>query len=97
MSIPSLFDPVQVGAWSLPNRVAMAPLTRNRAPGQVPTPQMATYYAQRAHPQHGAGLIVTEGTAPAESVAITSMEGNGRRGGEAGVLLNLEPPARVRL
>lgn len=62
MTTPSLFDPVQVGAWSLPNRVVMAPLTRNRAPGQLPTPLMATYYAQRAHPQHGAGLIITEAT-----------------------------------
>lgn len=40
----------------------MAPLTRNRAPGQVPTPLMATYYAQRAHPQHGASLIISEAT-----------------------------------
>jgi len=59
---PSLFDPVQLGAWQLPNRVVMAPLTRNRAPRQVPTPLMATYYAQRANPRTGAGLIVSEGT-----------------------------------
>ncbi len=59
---PTLFDPVQVGAWKLPNRVVMAPLTRNRAPGQIPTPIMATYYGQRAHPVTGAGLIVSEGT-----------------------------------
>ncbi len=59
---PTLFDSVQVGAWQLPNRVVMAPLTRNRAPGQLPTPIMATYYAQRAHPTQGAGLIISEGT-----------------------------------
>ena len=41
---PTLFDPVTVGAWQLPNRVVMAPLTRNRAPGQIPTAIMATYY-----------------------------------------------------
>ena len=58
----TLFDSVQVGAWQLPNRVVMAPLTRNRAPGQIPTPIMATYYGQRAHPISGAGLIVSEGT-----------------------------------
>lgn len=40
----------------------MAPLTRNRAPGQIPTPLMATYYAQRAHPSHGASLVITEAT-----------------------------------
>ncbi len=37
----------------------MAPLTRNRAPGAVPTALMAEYYAQRA----SAGLLVSEGTA----------------------------------
>ena len=58
----SLFEPVRVGAWSLSNRVVMAPLTRNRAPGQLPTPLMAEYYAQRAHPTDGAGLIVSEAT-----------------------------------
>lgn len=55
----SLFEPVQVGAWHLPNRIVMAPLTRNRAPGAIPTPMMAEYYTQRA----SAGLLITEGTA----------------------------------
>ncbi|MCG2594552.1 alkene reductase [Ramlibacter sp. XY19] len=55
----SLFDPVQVGALHLPNRVVMAPLTRNRAPNAIPTPLMAEYYAQRA----SAGLLITEATA----------------------------------
>ncbi|WP_137894685.1 alkene reductase [Ramlibacter sp. 2FC] len=55
----SLFDPVQAGRLALANRIVMAPLTRNRAPGAIPTPLMATYYAQRA----SAGLIVTEATA----------------------------------
>ncbi len=59
---PNLFEPVTVGAWNLSNRVVMAPLTRNRAPGQLPTAQMAEYYAQRAHPQDGAGLIISEAT-----------------------------------
>lgn len=57
--MPSLFDPIQVGGWALPNRVVMAPLTRNRAPGAIPTPLMATYYQQRA----SAGLLITEATA----------------------------------
>src|SRR5262249_29253926 len=53
-----LFSPVRVGPYDLPNRAVMAPMTRNRAGrGEVPTPLMATYYAQRA----SAGLIVTEG------------------------------------
>ncbi len=55
----SLFDPVQAGSLKLANRIVMAPLTRNRAPGAIPTPLMATYYRQRA----SAGLIITEATA----------------------------------
>ena len=58
-----LFSPTRVGAFEVANRVVMAPLTRNRAPGAVPTPLMASYYAQRADPETGAGLIVTEATA----------------------------------
>ncbi len=59
----SLFEPVQVGRIHLANRVVMAPLTRNRAPGALPNALMATYYTQRADPKNGAGLIITEATA----------------------------------
>jgi N-ethylmaleimide reductase len=59
----SLFDPLQVGRMHLANRVVMAPLTRNRAPGALPNDLMITYYTQRADPKNGAGLIVTEATA----------------------------------
>jgi N-ethylmaleimide reductase len=59
----SLFDPLQAGDLHLNNRAVMAPLTRNRAPGAIPTPLMASYYAQRADAHNGAGLIVTEATA----------------------------------
>lgn len=52
-----LAAPLVLGAIALANRVAMAPMTRNRAgAGGVPTALTADYYAQRA----GAGLIVTE-------------------------------------
>ena len=52
-----LFSPFRLGALDLPNRIVMAPMTRNRAgPGNVPTALNATYYAQRAD----AGLIVSE-------------------------------------
>jgi N-ethylmaleimide reductase len=55
----TLFEPTRFGDIHTANRIVMAPLTRDRAgPGQVPTPMMATYYAQRA----SAGLIVTEAT-----------------------------------
>src|SRR3954463_13729900 len=57
--MPSLFDPIQLGAILCPNRIVMAPLTRGRATREhVPTELMATYSAQRA----SARLITTEAT-----------------------------------
>src|SRR6202051_3431816 len=59
MTAPDLFAPFQLGLLALPNRVVMAPMTRNRAgPGNVPVALNATYYAQRS----SAGLIVSEAT-----------------------------------
>ncbi|MHB8766919.1 MAG: oxidoreductase, partial [Deferrisomatales bacterium] len=55
-----LFSPYRLGEVDLPNRVVMSPMTRCRAPGNFANALMAEYYGQRA----GAGLIVTEGTAP---------------------------------
>ena len=40
----------------------MAPMTRERAAGGVPTPDMASYYSRRA--AGGVGLILTEGSPP---------------------------------
>ena len=59
-SVPSLFDPVRIGAIDCPNRILMAPLTRCRAlPGSLaPHALNAEHYAQRA----SAGLIVSEAT-----------------------------------
>ncbi|MBM0744427.1 alkene reductase [Phormidium sp. CLA17] len=55
----NLFSPLQLGCYTLPNRVVMAPMSRNRAgEGNVPTALNATYYAQRA----SAGLLITEAT-----------------------------------
>ena len=57
--MPDLFDPLQAGELSLPNRIVLAPLTRTRAgAGRVPTALNADYYAQRA----SAGLILSEAT-----------------------------------
>ncbi len=57
----TLFDPIRVGAFTAPNRIVLAPLTRNRAgAGMAPTELNAEYYAQRA----SAGFIVAEGTQP---------------------------------
>jgi N-ethylmaleimide reductase len=60
----SLNNSIQIGRMSLSNRIAMAPMTRNRATSDgVPTQSMVTYYAQRA----SVGLIITEGTMPSEN------------------------------
>lgn len=56
-----LLTPYTKGGLTLKNHLVMAPMTRSRAIDNVPNPLMAAYYAQRT----GAGLIVTEGTAPA--------------------------------
>jgi 2,4-dienoyl-CoA reductase-like NADH-dependent reductase (Old Yellow Enzyme family) len=57
--MPTLFDPVEMGALTLPNRIIMAPLTRARATkAAVPTALMAEYYRQRS----AAGLIISEAT-----------------------------------
>src|SRR6202034_2699530 len=60
MSNPiDILSAYRLGPLQLPNRVVMAPMTRNRAgPGNLPGAANATYYAHRA----SAALIVTEGT-----------------------------------
>ena len=47
--------------FSLKNHIVMSPMTRSRAINNVPNSLIAEYYKQRS----GAGLIITEGTAPA--------------------------------
>ena len=57
--MPNLFDPIQVGALSLKNRIFMAPLTRARSGDErLPNALMAQHYRERAT----AGLILTEAT-----------------------------------
>ena len=58
--MPTLFDRLRIGDLTVPNRIFMAPLTRNRStgPGRVPNAMMRDYYAQRA----SAGLIISEAT-----------------------------------
>ena len=66
--MPTLLDPITIGDLRLPNRIIMAPLTRNRSsgPGRVPNALMRDYYVQRA----SAGLIISE---------ATSVDADGRR------------------
>lgn len=56
----ALLQAYQLGSMRLPNRIIMAPMTRNRVDNSqgVPVQLMAEYYAQRA----AAGLIISEGT-----------------------------------
>jgi len=57
--LKTLFDPLELGELSLPNRLVMAPLTRCRAgDSRVPNDLMVEYYTQRA----SAGLILSEAT-----------------------------------
>lgn len=55
-----LYSPATLGPLKLQNHLVMAPMTRNRATGNVPNDLIAEYYQQRS----SAGLIVTEGTSP---------------------------------
>jgi N-ethylmaleimide reductase len=55
-----LLTPYQKNGFRLKNHIVMAPMTRSRAIDNIPNDLMAEYYGQRT----GAGLIVTEGTAP---------------------------------
>src|SRR5258708_34517365 len=61
--MPTLFDPLKIGDLEVPNRILLAPLTRNRStgPGRVPNAMMRDYYVQRA----SAGLILSEATSVA--------------------------------
>jgi len=55
-----LYSKAVLGPLILQNHLAMAPMTRSRATGNIPTALMVEYYGQRAT----AGLIITEGTSP---------------------------------
>ncbi|MBV1851401.1 oxidoreductase [Catellatospora tritici] len=55
----SLLTPTTLAGLPLSSRFAMAPMTRFRSPGGVPTPEVAAYYRRRA--ENGIGLIITEG------------------------------------
>ena len=60
MSSNIIFSTYKLGNVELENRIAMAPMTRCRALGNVPNDLMAEYYKQRSQ----AGIIITEGTSP---------------------------------
>ncbi|MFI5553800.1 NADH:flavin oxidoreductase [Streptomyces sp. NPDC051738] len=55
-----LSRPTVINGLTVPNRIAMAPMTRMFSPGGIPGEDVRSYYARRA--AAGVGLIVTEGT-----------------------------------
>ncbi|MFE9201909.1 alkene reductase [Micromonospora sp. NPDC007230] len=61
MTSSSLWQPLALGRLELPHRLALAPMTRNRANADgTPGELAAEYYSQRA----SLGLLITEGTQP---------------------------------
>jgi 2,4-dienoyl-CoA reductase-like NADH-dependent reductase (Old Yellow Enzyme family) len=63
-----LFQPLQIRAMHLRNRIVMSPMTRGFSPAGVPTDAVATYYRRRA--EGGTGLIITEGVAVDHPAAL---------------------------
>ncbi|ORV47185.1 12-oxophytodienoate reductase [Mycolicibacter engbaekii] len=59
MALDDLFQPLTVRSLTVPNRFAMAPMTRQASPEGVPGADVAEYYRRRA--AGGVGLIITEG------------------------------------
>jgi 2,4-dienoyl-CoA reductase-like NADH-dependent reductase (Old Yellow Enzyme family) len=55
-----LSRPIALNGLTVPNRIVMAPMTRQFSPDGVPGEDVVSYYARRA--AAGVGLIVTEGT-----------------------------------
>lgn len=67
MAIDDLFTPLTVRSLTVPNRFAMAPMTRQASPAGVPGADVAEYYRRRA--AGGVGLIITEGVRLADPAA----------------------------
>ncbi|MEL6229187.1 MAG: alkene reductase [Cyanobacteria bacterium J06627_3] len=64
--LAALFQPLQLGAIAISNRIIMAPLTRARSGlSRIPNDLMLEHYSQRA----SAGLIITEATQISEQAA----------------------------
>jgi len=62
--VGALFDPIPLGGVTVPNRIAMAPMTRGFSADGVVAPTAVDYYRRRA--LGGTGLILTEGIAISE-------------------------------
>lgn len=65
-----LFTPFDLGPVRVPNRIVMAPMTRQFSPERTPGDNVAEYYRRRA--AGGTGLIITEGTTLADPASTGS-------------------------
>ncbi len=90
-SLDALFQPLRINGLTLPNRLAMAPMTRSFCPGHKPNDLVAAYYRRRA--EGGTALLVTEGVGIDHPASIG--EGSGS-GATVPVLFGDEPIAAWR-
>ncbi len=67
-----LFEPYTLNGLTMPNRIAMAPMTRTMSPEGVPSDEVAAYYARRV--TGGCGLIITEATPIEHDAAVDARE-----------------------
>jgi 2,4-dienoyl-CoA reductase-like NADH-dependent reductase (Old Yellow Enzyme family) len=67
-----LFKPFTLRNLELPNRIVMAPMTRQFSPNGVPDQKVADYYRRRA--EGGTGLIITEGTTIPHKAASSAVQ-----------------------
>lgn len=70
--IETLFHPVSLKNVIIPNRIAMAPMTRAFSPNGIPNDEVAAYYRRRA--ENGVGLLITEGTAIPHPSAVSHQD-----------------------
>lgn len=72
MDTAPLFRPFNHPKLTLPNRVVMAPMTRQFSPGGVPDEKVRDYYVRRAEGE--VGLIITEGTTIPHQAASSAVQ-----------------------
>ncbi|PRY46625.1 NADH:flavin oxidoreductase [Umezawaea tangerina] len=85
----ALSRPVRIGGLTIPNRVAMAPMTRVGSPDGVPGEEVAAYFARRA--AGGTGLIITGGTyighpSAGQHDQVSRLDGEDTHAGWSGVV-----------
>ncbi len=72
MNTDPLFRPFEHPKLQLPNRIVMAPMTRQFSPNGVPDDNVRDYYQRRAEGE--VGLIITEGTTIPHKAASSAVQ-----------------------